>query len=93
MITVRVNFASAGCDKPAALLMFAGRGDTVWLSSMAAATAVTAVTCHCCWLLPLALLPQFAQVMMSGVPADVSVWGWKHPHAMYTLPHLLEVKP
>jgi hypothetical protein len=42
-------------------------------------------------LLLLLLLLQAAEELLSGVPDDVAVWGWKEPQAIYALPFLYRV--
>jgi hypothetical protein len=35
---------------------------------------------------------QVAAAFLADVPADVPVWGWKEPQAIYTLPFLIQVR-
>jgi hypothetical protein len=40
----------------------------------------------------LLLLLQAAHELLSGVPDDVEVWGWKEPQAIFSLPFLYRVR-
>jgi hypothetical protein len=43
-------------------------------------------------LLLLLLLLQAAHELLSAVPDEVEVWGWKEPQAIFTLPFLYRVR-